>query len=222
MITRLRLAGVASVIGLAVAALQVWPSRGDAAGTRMVVLTVQADTTNSYGMPWDGLGHTRFGLFGLFTELPVSSPPDLVACVVAGDAPVCDLGMEGGQPASRCHDHYRCAFRLPVPRDRAFGILVYDLDSWAPGGLNDLVDAFVVADPGQEAGPAAEALRRAVAAITPTEMRLPAWLGLDRPVEVFPAEKQRRAMPLRILAARECEARPCRLSQSQIGIKRLP
>lgn len=227
MMGMLRGTALVGTMALAVGAagLQVWPGSGTAADD-VLVLTLQADQTNSYGMPWDGLGPTRFGFLGFHTTLPVSSPPDLVACIVIAGADshqrYCDMATAGDSPASRCHDHYACTFRLPVPRDRAFGVVIYDLDDPAPGGLNDLVEAFIVADRRQDAAALAEPLREAVATLSPTEVAMPAWTGLKRPMKVFPEEERRRQGVPRIVTRRDCAGTPCRMTQSRVSFGGLP
>lgn len=209
------------------------PSQQAANSEQRLILTLRANATNAYGMPWDGLAPGSFGALGVYVGLPLHNPPDLVACVITADTVPslegCAVAREGGLITSYCPDHFECRFILTIPIRQPYGVLVLDLDTLLPGEMHELVDAFIVADQHQDTVEVEAALRRAMRVLTPTTLRAGSIAGFGPEMTLRGAEERRRAAPLRRLRPQDCRDKPCTLVQSRLlfgeapeGITALP
>lgn len=197
------------------------PSKAESQTLRV---TVVANETTAYGMPWDGI--RMGGIVGSFMpELPLTSPPDLAVCVVALEgqdtAIECHHNVVDGTPVSFCHDAFECSFDLPSRSGAAFGVVIYDIDTLLGDDRNDFVDAFLVASPEGEIAVVEAATRAAVQTLCRTDVEVPGTfrdrLKLDR-LTILPNEEKRRASAMRVIGRGDCEAAACRLTQSQVSI----
>ena len=109
-----------------------------------ILARVAVNPYNIYGSPWDGLSGYLAGL-----HLNGSSPPDIVACIIALDSiatqkQICVYNKESlymGEKTSPCHDGFDCDFLIKVPANSPWALILYDLDS---SGQHDFIDGLII------------------------------------------------------------------------------
>jgi hypothetical protein len=192
---------------------------GTAEWSRTFKITVRANETTVYGMPWDSVGVAGFMLDGVFMRTPFSSPPDMVLCIVSATAYECHWRGTAAEPESFCHDSFACDWHVRAPRE-PFGIIIIDLDSIIGQILHDLVDAAVFAAQDEQRTGLDDALRALLPRLSSTEIDAPRWLAASQSLTLFPGEKKRRQRAFPVLDPRACANSPCKLVQSEIRIQK--
>ncbi len=190
-----------------------------------VNLTIEIDDVNLRGRPFDGVGHIG-GLFGPgLLGVTLQSPADVYICLIRLEPdPVteCNLGKDAeGRPLAPFHDARRAQFAFEIAYRAPVGVLVLDQDDVGDGKLDDNIEAFVLASPGEDPERVAvldRALSKLLSERAATRMDVDV-LGNIIPIDLDASEARRRLRGQDVIERGACGAdHPCRMEQSLITI----
>lgn len=182
-----------------------------------LLVEVDAERVNIYNRPWDGAGHVG-GIVGpLLPSIALESPPDMMLCLVNEARTQCHANGSRQEPASYCHDSFRCKWQVDADPAGGFALVIFDLDIVKGRSVSDLIDIVSISSADALPPRLEKRVRALVESIAPTRTKLPSAGTTSGSLSWRPGEARRRARGFPEAPADYC-AGACELEQSTIRL----